>query len=290
MQNNLEEIVNYYDLCEVDYRRYWNLDQSMAMHAGYWDETTSTLEEALERENAILAREAQIGPTDRVLDAGCGVGGSSIYLARTIGCEVVGITVSAHQVETARLNALKCGVAGKVTFQEKDYCHTDFPDASFDVIWGIESVCHAKDKGLFAREAFRLLKPGGRLIMADGFSNGERKLSAAENLRMGKWLKGWGVDQLESVDGFFKAFKEAGFSTISYRDITQHVVPSSKRLFLISFPATLLSKLGEWFGLRKRIQTDNIRAAYHQYTTLREGLWEYGFFCVYKLGKDERII
>lgn len=282
MQIKPEEIVEYYDSCEEDYRTYWNLDRSMAMHAGYWDETTQSLEEALAKENEILAREAKITATDKVLDAGCGVGGSAIYLAKTIGCKVAGITLSAQQAASARENAVKMGVDGLVQFEVMDFCRTTFPDASFDVVWGIESVCHAQDKELFVKEAYRLLKKGGRLIIADGFSTGNDLLSKDEALRMKKWLRGWGVERLEGVQTFFDYLKGSGFDAISFRNITRNVVPSSKRLFYISFPATFMSKLGEWFGVRKKIQTDNIRAAYHQYTTLRDGLWEYGIFCAYK--------
>src|SRR5690554_5576689 len=100
-----EEIVQYYDECETDYRLFWDLDRSLAMHAGYWDATTRTLHEALERENAVLAQMAKISPGERVLDAGCGVGGSAIYLADKYKCRVTGITLSEQQVSKAKLNA-----------------------------------------------------------------------------------------------------------------------------------------------------------------------------------------
>lgn len=282
MQIKPEEIIDYYDSCEQDYRLFWNLDRSMAMHAGYWDESTQNLEDALRHENEVLAKDAKIQRTDRVLDAGCGVGGSAIYLAKTIGCEVVGITLSAHQVKMAEDNAFKHGVGGLSTFKVMDFSKTEFEDASFDVVWGLESVCHAPDKQKFVNEAFRLLKPGGRLIVADGFSKARRDLHGTEQKRMARWLRGWGVERLAGVDAFFNYLKEAGYGAISYRNVTRNVVPSSKRLFLISFPATVLSTLGEWFGVRSKVQTDNILAAYHQYTTLRDGLWEYGIFSAYK--------
>lgn len=282
MQIKPEEIINYYDSCEQDYRLFWNLDQSMALHAGYWDESTKTLKDALRRENEILAKEAKVQPSDRVLDAGCGVGGSSIFLAKTYGCEVMGITLSEQQAKTATENARKYAVSDLVQFKVMDFTNTAFADESFDVVWGMESICHAGDKLKFVNEAYRLLKPGGRLIIADGFSNAGKVYDAKEETRMRKWLKGWGVERLEGVEMFFDHLKKAGFNAISYRNITNHVAPSSKRLFFISFPATILSKVGEWFGVRKKVQTDNIRAAYHQYTTLRESLWEYGIFSAYK--------
>lgn len=270
-------IIDYYESCESDYRLFWNLDHSMAMHAGFWDDTTKSLSDALNRENEVLAEIAQISTTDRVLDAGCGVGGSSIFLASRYGCNVIGITLSSKQASKALSNATKYGVAPQVSFQVRDYCNTQFPDASFDVVWGLESVCHATDKAQFVKEAYRLLKPGGRMILADGFAS-KTQYIPQEAYEMKKWLKGWGVDSLETVGAFENHLYNNGFQQINFRNITKNVLPSSRRLYFISFPATAFSKVGEWLGLRHKIQTENIRSAYFQYTTLKKGLWCYGIF------------
>lgn len=281
MQSKLTNIVDYYNTCESDYRTFWDLDRSMAMHAGFWDDRTQTLSDALARENEILAEIAQVKQGDKVLDAGCGVGGSSLFLAKHFGCQVVGITLSEKQVITATNNAKKEGVGSLVHFAAMDFCETSFPDASFDVVWGIESICHAEDKLKFVKEAYRLLKKGGRLVMADGFGV-KNSYTDSEAKKMSKWLNGWGVDSLDMRVHFQCYFEETGFSQVSYRNVTAHVMPSSKRLYWISFPAFILSKMGEWLGVRNKIQTENILAAYYQYTTLRNGLWEYGIFSCIK--------
>lgn len=281
MQLNAPDIINYYNSCECDYRTFWDLDRSMAMHAGFWDTSTKNLSEALARENEVLAEIAGIKSSDRVLDAGCGVGGSSIYVAKYFGCQVVGITLCDKQVATAAQSAKNHGIESLVHFETMDFCHTSFPDASFDVVWGIESICHAEDKSLFVHEAFRILKKGGRLIMADGF--GTKTAYAKEEAdEMGYWLNGWGVDRLDTCEHFRGHFKNAGFTNVTYRNVNENVMPSSKRLYWISFPAIGMSKLGEWFGWRSPIQTKNLWAAYYQYITLRKGLWEYGIFCAHK--------
>lgn len=277
MQTNLDQIVDYYNTCESDYRTFWDLDRSMAMHAGFWDQQTTSLAEALARENEILAQYAHITSQDRVLDAGCGIGGSSLFLAKTFGCKVTGITLSDHQVQIASENAKKYLVDHLVNFQTMDFCHTDFPNASFDVIWGIESICHAEDKAEFIKEAYRLLTPGGRLIVADGFSS-RTDFVKKQKEDMHQWLNGWGVESLETKKQFEVHLEKNGFKEISYQNVTENVMPSSKRLYWISFPAVIFSTLGEWVGLRKKIQTNNIKAAYYQYTTLKNRLWEYGIF------------
>lgn len=281
MESNKSAIVDYYDLCESDYRMFWDLDRSLAMHAGFWDETTKTLQDALRRENEVLAEYAKISKTDRVLDAGCGVGGSSIFLAKHYGCRVNGITLSTKQVEKARAFSVREGVESLVTFDVRDFCRTGFPDASFDVVWGLESVCHAEDKSEFVKEAMRLLKPGGRLMVADGFA-AKKTYTDSEYQKMQKWVRGWGVDRLETVSDFEGHLRRYGFQDIVYRDMTKFVLPSSKRLHLISFPALVFSKVGEWIGMRQKIQTDNIIGAYYQYITLKSQLWHYGVFCATK--------
>ena len=281
MRSKKSAIVEYYDTCEGDYRIFWDLDRSLAMHAGYWDSETKTLADALKRENEILAELAGVTSSDYVLDAGCGVGGSSIFLAEQYRCRVKGITLSGRQVETASENAEVRRVDRLVSFEMMDFCRTSFTDETFDVVWGLESVCHASDKRIFLQEAYRLLKKGGRLVIADGFATKEI-YEEPERWKMKKWLFGWGVEAIDSIEVFEQSLKDCGFKDIVFHDITMNVMPSSRRLYWISFPASVLSKCGEWLGVRNSMQTDNIKAAYYQHTTLKSGLWRYGIFTATK--------
>lgn len=276
-----EEIVHYYDTCETDYRLLWDLDHSHAMHAGYWDHQTRSLRDALKRENEVLAEIAQIKRGEKILDAGCGVGGSSIFLAQTYACQVEGITLSAKQVETATRKAIQIGLHQHLNFQVMDYTCTHFPEATFDVVWGIESICHASDKRLFIQEAHRVLKPGGRLIVADGFAK-QQPFTPREQAKMECWLKGWGVKALDPVETFEAGLKEANFEKIRFYDITPHVLPSSRRLYWYSLPAIPLSKIGERLGWRLPSQTANLYSARCQYQTLKRGFWQYGIFYAQK--------
>jgi cyclopropane fatty-acyl-phospholipid synthase-like methyltransferase len=276
MTSSKETIINYYDSCESDYRFFWDLDRSHAMHAGFWDDTTRSLKDALARENEVLADLVNISSTDRVLDAGCGVGGSSLYLAEKRGCEVVGISLSEKQVQKACSLAEKKGLKN-ASFQVMDYTKTNFDSASFDVVWGIESICHTQDKSDFMREAKRLLKPEGRLVVADGFAT-RTEMTQPQKNEMKWWLNGWGVDSLDTQQQFENQLNTVGFKNVTYTDMTNHVFPSSRRLYYISFPAIALSKCGEWLGLRSKVQTSNLWAAYYQYRTLCNNLWQYGIF------------
>lgn len=275
------KIVQYYDTCEVHYRHWWDLDRSLAMHAGFWDETTKSLHEALLKENEVLAGIAKIQLSDHVLDAGCGVGGSSIYLSERFGCRVTGITLSEKQVHTATHKAAERRLSQPPTFLVRDYTQTGFPDASFDVVWAIESVCHAEDKSLFVKEAHRLLKPGGRLIVADGF-NVRNHYTEAEKRLLNRTVNGWAVDTMESLPNFEGYLRDTTFKNISMRIATQHVLPSSRRLFYYSFPAIAFSKLGEWLGWSSKEQTQDFVGYHYQYWAIKQKLCEYAIFSAVK--------
>ena len=150
---DLRPIDRYYDETWHDYRWLWLNSSNYAIHFGYWDERTHTHADALNHLNAALAARVGIPRGARILDAGCGVGGSAIWLARTFDVQVIGITPVSSQVERARGFGVERGVSDRVRFAKEDYLHTSFPDASFDVTWAVESICHAADKAAFYREA-----------------------------------------------------------------------------------------------------------------------------------------
>jgi len=272
-----EQIVDYYDSARVDYRLFWNLGKSYAMHYGFWDDKVKSFPEALERENEVYAEMAGIRSTDLVLDAGCGVGGSSIFLARKLGCRAIGITLSRKQAEAATENAKKSGVADRTEFHAMDFENMTFPDAKFDVVWAISSICYADSKQRFIEEAYRVLKPGGRLLVADGFMAKDRYTDDEERI-LEKWRSGWAVCSLESAASFGTFLKNAGFHRVSYRDVTEHVMPSSRRMYRLACSFLVFGRVAEILRIRKRTQTGNIVASRYQYKILRDGLCEYGVF------------
>lgn len=271
------QIVNYYDTCDIDYRLIWNLDKSYAMHFGYWDEKVKNFPQSLDRENEILAEKAKIKSSDVVLDAGCGVGRSSIFLAKKFGCKVIGITLSKKQAKQATRNAERSGVASNTEFLVMDFENTTFPDEKFDVVWAIESVCHTNSKKKFLEGISRILKPSGRFIIADFFAF-KKDYNDNEKDIMQKWLSGWAVNFLETIENFEKFLAETRFQKISFLDITDHVMPSSRRLYTYSLPGMFFGKIAEFLKIRTKNQTGNIIAARYQHKALLRNLWEYGIF------------
>jgi len=273
---NFKKIIDYYNQCNIDYRILWRINRNLSIHYGFHDKKHKKHDDAVINMNRVLARMAKIKSNDRILDAGCGIGGSSIWLAKKFGSEVVGINISKDQLETAKKSAKNMEVGNLTQFLGKNFADTKFPRNSFDVVWGLESICYAENKKDFLSEARRILKNKGRIIVADGFI--KKSLTDEEEGKMNNWLDGWAVPNLAGVNEFKKYLEELGFNNIEFKDITKNVMPSSARLYMASIFGYPIGKLLEWAGIRTKIQTKNIISAYYQHITLKRGLWLYGIF------------
>ena len=141
-----KSIIKYYDETRLDYRILWFRDRNRSVHFGYYGDGIQNHGDALLNMNRVMAQKAEIKTGDQVLDAGCGQGGSAVWLAENYDVHVTGVTLVPHQVQKANKNARKTGLTHKVSFHERDYTDTGFEDESFTVVWACESVCHALNK------------------------------------------------------------------------------------------------------------------------------------------------
>lgn len=276
-----QDIEHYYEQSKTDYRLLWNYDRSHALHFGFWTEDTRTLSQALENENRILACLAEVNSGDHILDAGCGVGGSAVYLARNYGCKVHGVSLCEHQLERASQLSHKYNVQTQLSFAKEDYHKLQWPSESFSIVWCIESFCHSWNKPRFLREAHRLLRPGGQLIIADGFRSGGTPDEEQKSM-MRSWLDGWAVPDLPGESEMGVMLGDAGFGPVQMKDFTDLVIRSSRRLYdysRIFYPAARFASI---MGMRKEIQNANLRAARDQYLTLKANLWKYSVVRAWK--------
>ena len=116
-----------------------------------------------------LAARASLRRGLRVLDVGCGLGGSARYLAAQHGCEVVGIDLTREYVDTASALAAMVGLERMVEFRQASALELPFEGDSFDVVWTEHVQMNIADKQAFYAEIGRVLVPRGRLLFHDLF-------------------------------------------------------------------------------------------------------------------------
>ncbi len=129
----------------------------------------SVLESAQQLERQVVEL-AQLASGSRALDFGSGVGGPTVYMAKVSGASFVGVSNNASLTERASSLAKQLAVSNAtfLTIADEDYKQfPQFPEASLDAVTFYESVCHLPDKAAFFKAAYRVLKPGGRLVGID---------------------------------------------------------------------------------------------------------------------------
>lgn len=277
----IKSIVSYYDNTRLDYRILWFGSKNRAVHFGYYDHNVKTHDAALLNLNKVMAEKSGVRNGDLILDAGCGHGGSAIWLAENYDVHVEGITLVPHQVKKAQKSARLGKLQHRVSFSVQDYTKTNFADESFSLVWACESVCHAMDKKKFYQEAYRLLKPGGRLICADYFRT-ERPLPAAGEKLLHQWLDGWSIIDLDDFTEHKSYAMQCGFTDIQIENITEFTRPSLRHLHSM---ASKLWKFGiflKHIGLRNRINHGNHYSSIKQFEALESKLWYYGLLSLTK--------
>ncbi len=126
------------------------------------------LARALQRMVKAVGEPAEIQARHHIVDAGCGVGGTPIYLAKTQGYRVTGVNINRMQLEIAREKTVDAMLADCVRFEYTDYSESlPFEDASINVVVNIESACHYGDRARFIHEVSRILRPGARIVAMD---------------------------------------------------------------------------------------------------------------------------
>ncbi|MBX4181458.1 class I SAM-dependent methyltransferase [Candidatus Parcubacteria bacterium] len=267
------QVADYYNTHQTIYNLFWSRS---GLHYGFWEENTKNLKEAISNTDKFVTDVLSINSNDVVLDAGCGVGGSSLYVAGNTGAKVEGITLSSVQLKIAQRKASESNSRNLVNFSIQDFTNTRFKENTFSKVFGIECICYANDKKEFLNEAYRIIKVGGKIAVVDAFLLKEN-LNAEESRIYTKFIDGWRVPNLATKDEFQNYLEQSGFKNIVFYDKLSNIKKSSKKLYylgLLSYPLDFIkSKLG--------IGQENFSTFYQK--QLFEKIATYGVFVAEKL-------
>jgi len=164
-----------------------------------------------------------------ILDAGCGVGGPSTQLAKRFPKSTfIGITITRNQIPLAQDLARREGVTKNTQFLLRNYRHSEFPDNYFDGAFAQESHNYAQNKVEFVREMYRIIKPGSRLVILDGFIR-DKPLTPLSKKVLDIWRPARGFPDLISLTDLKLMLENNGFEDVVVEDLTKTILPSVAR-------------------------------------------------------------
>ncbi|MCX5949079.1 MAG: methyltransferase domain-containing protein [Cyanobacteria bacterium] len=175
----------------------------------------------------------RLPPGSRVLDVGCGIGGSARILARDYGFEVLAISISPGQIARAReltppdLDHCRFAVMDALDLELPDGCSTE----GFDAVWSVEAGPHMPDKQRYADELLRVLRPGGLLAVADWNrrDHTDGPMDRRERWVMRQLLDQWAHPEFASIRSLQRNLERSPWSggmTVSTADWTRATLPS----------------------------------------------------------------
>jgi tocopherol O-methyltransferase len=249
-----EKVQRFYDLGSPYYYKIYGEH----IHDGYYVTGRESKAEAQENLIRFLVEKAGIKKGARILDVGCGVGGSSLWLAENLGAATVGITISPVQVE----------MAGKLARERKLNSSFLLMDAermsfteSYDVIWAVAVLSHLRNQENFLKSATRFLNRRGKIIIFDWMLSEE--ITEPQNDGYIKPVaEGMLLTSLYSISTYLKWCLKYGYRIVYWEDITSRTIKTwDDALSVVKQPAV--------WKLAYKVSSEECREALKFFNSLR---------------------
>lgn len=217
-----------------------------------------------------LTEYAGITKNQKVLDAGCGEGRTSLRIAEKTGAVLEGVDLVPRSIKVAKKRARKS--AAKINFQIADYNRLPFEDATFDVVFTLETFTHTSNPPKTIKEFMRVLKPGGKIVI---FDYSVKKLSELPEQYKFAIQK---ISELTNCPGFAmidhdyynRVLPKLGYNDFKLNNLTKDVMPALRQLYVLSYPAHLFAKI-----FKKETKYANVSIAHYGYLSAKKDYWRY---------------
>jgi tocopherol O-methyltransferase len=212
-QDYKDRIRDFYDVVSPVFREFWGEH----LHDGYYETGDESKSDAQEKLVRYLADAAQLPRDARGLDVGCGMGATSVWLAKNLGARMTGVTLSPVQVEVARQLAAREGVEAEFRMQDADSLGAGEP---FDFLWMVGVLGHLDDQRAFVEASPRLLNDGGRYVLGDWVASAD--LSERDRRKyVDPVLEGMLMPDIASIAEYERWFEASGYRVHVARDIAK---------------------------------------------------------------------
>ena len=226
--NLSEKIAKFYDTSSNLWEKTWGEH----MHHGYYGRGGNyKLDRRQAQINLIeeLLIWADIKEVSNLVDVGCGIGGSTLYLAERFNTKATGITLSSVQANRATERASEFKLEETVQFQVADALNMPFPEDNFDLVWSLESGEHMPDKKKFFQECYRVLKPGGTFLCVTWCrrptNSWAGELTEEEKQHLEEIYRVYCLPYVLSLPEYETIAQDCGFSNIKVDDWSMEVAP-----------------------------------------------------------------
>ncbi|MFY7807123.1 MAG: methyltransferase domain-containing protein [Limnoraphis robusta] len=227
-----QQIQQFYDASSSLWEEVWGEH----MHHGYYGPEGNLSKERRQAQIDLIEEFLRWGmgfsePSQfsKILDVGCGIGGSTLYLAEKFQAEATGITLSPVQANRATERAQNAQLGQQVNFQVANALEMPFEDDSFDLVWSLESGEHMPNKQQFLRECYRVLKPGGLFLMATWchrpVSPTAPELTDDERKHLAEIYRVYALPYVISLPEYEAIAVKVGFDNIHTADWSKAVAP-----------------------------------------------------------------
>ncbi len=263
------------------------------MHHGYYGADGTEKKERRQAQIDLieeLLQWAEVRQAEQILDVGCGIGGSSLYLAEKFKARSTGITLSPVQAERATERAEAAGMTSTdlsqkpaAHFQVADALNMPFADQSFDFVWSLESGEHMPDKSKFLQECYRVLKPGGTFLMVTWCHRptDRQPLTASERSHLERIYEVYRLPYVISLPQYEAIAQSIGFQHIRTADWSPAVAPFWNVVIDSALTPGAIAGLlrSGWTTIQAALSLGLMRRGY------QSGLVRFGLLCATKGGR-----
>ncbi|MGB5422479.1 MAG: class I SAM-dependent methyltransferase [Desulfobacterales bacterium] len=247
-KDHIRQVKKYYDLNTGRFLKWGKGERTFNLHGALWHPEVKSLAEAMHYSDELVAREIERCPypVNRLLDLGCGVGGSIFYLARRLTRvrSFTGISLSPLQINSAR-QRIPEAQKNRIHFEEGSFLRLPTDRFKADFSYSIEAFTHCADPDIFFAVQAALLPPGGRLAIVDDCLSDEIRLTLRQERLLGSYRRNWLLPGLQGFTALKSLAEEKGFRLIKDQNLTPYLRLGRPRDRAISLLVKFLGSLME---------------------------------------------